>query len=108
MQRAVEKDAIETQYQTLLSKTLQLNSLYRNESKGRIQVLNTTFRAQREEMSTIWGEREKYRIETEERNASLNALLKRGKDAKSAAATAEIDAETERLKQEAKNSKKKK
>ena len=106
--RGEEKERIEEHFKTLMSKTKEINELYRKESKERIMELSKRYRAQRAEMAQVWELREKYRIDTEKKNASLAATLKRGKEAKAAAAAAEAAAEAERLKQEAKNAKGKK
>ncbi len=106
--REDERVRIEQHYQMLLTKSKEINELYRKESKERIAELSKTYRAQRQEMAQIWELREQYRIDTEKKNASLAATLKRGKEAKAAAGAAEAAAEAERLKQEAKNAKGKK
>lgn len=106
--REEEKDRIDNYYNKLIQRSEEINELYRSESKARVQTLSETYRAQRKEMTDIWFLREQFRIETEKKNAGLYYLLKRGKDAKTAAAAKEAADEAERLKQEAKNKKGKK
>ena len=103
-----EKQLIEEQFQLLLSRSSALNDSYRSETAERIKYLSAKMREQRAELAQVLQERERIRLDTERKNAALATLLKRGKDAKTAAANAEAAAEAERLKQEAKNAKTKK
>ena len=105
--RQEEKERIDNYYQRLLTRSDEISELYRVESKQRVEKLSEVYRSQRNEMADIWNLREQFRVETEKKNAGLYYLLKRGKDAKTAAAASEAAAEAERLKQEAKNKKKK-
>lgn len=102
------KENIETSYEQLTTKSSELLEIYRETCKQRILTLTENYRLQRNEMLSMYQERERYRQEIENKNKSLMVLLKRGKDAKQVARDKEAAAEAERLKQEAKNKGKKK
>jgi hypothetical protein len=101
MRRQHERDKLEEYYQKLQSKSKELASIYRSNCAERIKSLTNQYLDQRNELTEKWKEREAYRQEIENKNASLNYLLKRGKDAKLSAKTKEDAEEAERLKQEA-------
>lgn len=106
--RQQEKQKLEDYYQQLITKSKELNNVYRENCSERIQFLTNHYLNQRNELIELWKDREAFRVEIETKNSSLNYLLKRGKDAKTAAKAQEDAAEAERLKQEAKNAKTKK
>lgn len=103
--RAEEKQKLEDYYQKLVSASKELTTVYRNNCTERLNLLSQQYLGQRSELLEIWKDREAYRQEIETKNASLNYLLKRGKDARATAKQQEDAAEAERLKQEAKNAK---
>jgi chromosome segregation ATPase len=105
MRRQHEREKLEEYYQKLQSKSKELASVYRSNCAERIESLTNQYLSQRNELTEKWKEREAYRQEIENKNASLSYLLKRGKDAKQAAKAKEDAEEAERLKLEAKNAK---
>lgn len=97
----------EAVYDRIRARAIEFGASYREEVKHRIHELRDLQKKQRLELAQTWTQRETYRFEAEAKNASLQYLLRRAKDAKQQAKDMEAAAELERQKNEAKKAKKK-
>lgn len=105
--RLNDKQHNEAVYQRIRARGIEYTESYREELRQRLQDLQSSQLAGRLALAQAWNERERYRYETESKNASLAYLLKRAKEAKQTAKDMEIAAALEQQKLEAKKAKKK-
>ncbi len=79
--RAAEKLVSEQKFADISNKFVEFNLRLREETKTHIDSLLQVSIQDAAEMAALWAAREEYRLEAETRNASLQYLLGRGKEA---------------------------
>jgi hypothetical protein len=80
--KEVEKKISESKFQEISAKFSNFNVELRKNTQKKIEELIENANENALKMSSLWIERESYRLDVEEKNASLNYLLKRAADAK--------------------------
>ncbi len=79
--RAQEKIASEQKFVEISQRFVTFNAQLREDTKTRLKYLVESAYEDAHEMAKLWAPREEYRIEAETKNAALNYLLNRSKEA---------------------------